>query len=243
MDLRRRLAASHNGALAGAVAFLLVGGVLVAGSMLSGGDGPRAPDGTQAAFPAGPPPPLPSAEIAAARAAPDCRIEVNSVTLALDPSVTADLAREGLGYAALSPAQEVAPGASVAPPVARSDGVRCDLAAGSVLMDGGLRFTNLDGGVSFFAPRAELGAGIVRAAFDAAGTGEFTAFRIAHRRAQFADRGAIMSAVIPMALGARAAVALNAALGTESFRPGALLGTMTITGNRAGAIEEAGPTP
>lgn len=246
MGLRDRLSRTDEKIIAGAIAFSLACGGVALGAWITRGSD----DGSATASPpASAESPMPASSTSPgapvvpvtepSRLGDDCFVNVNSVIVALDSATAADLPKNGLDFAALAPAQNISEGTSVAPEIARSENVRCDLRAGVVEMNGGFRFTTDTGGVNFDRLRIELDRAEVYAAFDSSGTGEFEALDITLDEAQFTDRGSIASAVVPMVLDADAAVALNAALGTDFLGDVIRLGTVTITGNWSDTPTEA----
>lgn len=237
MALRDRLARKDDKIIAGAIAFSLACGGVALGAWISGGSD----DGAATASPA----PMQTSEVAAgpvteptttpSSTGDDCVLDVNSVIVALDTTTAAELPENGLTFSEVAPSQVLSEGRSVAPEIASSEGVRCDLRAGVVEMRGGFRFASDSGAINFDRLRIELDEGEVYAALDASGTGEFEALDIELEDIQFAERGSISTAVLPMVLDADAAVALNAALGTDFLGDVIQLGTVSITGNRSDA--------
>ncbi len=237
MGLRDRLARTDDKIIAGAIAFSLACGGVALGAWISGmnDDGSANASPASAEAPEASPGPRPEPTTTPSSAGDDCFIDVNSVIVALDTTTAAELPENGLTFSEVAPSQILSEGRSVAPEIASSTGVRCDLRAGVVEMRGGFRFASDAGSINFDRLRIELAEGEIYAALDGSGTGEFEAIDIELNDVQFAERGAISTAVAPMVLDADAAVALNAALGTDFLGDVIQLGTVSITGNRSDA--------
>ncbi|MDH3227113.1 MAG: hypothetical protein OEM67_08510 [Thermoleophilia bacterium] len=179
--------------------------------------------------------PADATEASSAPADSNCTLEVESVVYTLDPLVGQQFAALGISFDTISPGNEVAEGTATAPRIHVSRDVSCDLTSGYVGMRGGFRVSNERDTVEFRRFRVDLDEGEMYTFFKSTGSESVEAVDIEASEAQFTERGAVFSAVVPMVLDTGAAVALNATLGTDLPADTLELGTITFTGSTSGA--------
>lgn len=190
--------------------------------------------------------PSPAADAAEAASAPattdataepvadgTCSLDVDSVTFALDPRVALGFNAQGLEFATISPAKTLTTNQLIAPRIHAARDVTCDLSQGYVGMRGGFSVSGAKGRVEFRRFRLKIDEREMLAFLKSTGNSGLEAIGLEVDEAQFTEQGSLMSAVVPMILDSGAAVAMNAALGTDFPADQIELGTVTIAGSRS----------
>lgn len=162
-----------------------------------------------------------------------CMIAVDSVTFALDPRVSLAFMSQGLDFTTISPAKTITTGQLIAPRIHAARDVTCDLSDGYVGMRGGFSVANERARVEFRRFRLSIDEREMLAFLKSTGNAGLAAIEVDVDEAQFTEQGSLISAVVPMTLDSGAAVAMNAALGTDFPADEIELGTVTISGSRS----------
>jgi hypothetical protein len=206
-------------------AAVIAGLAIVGGALLLSGDDDSSSDAAPASQAA-----TTTAEASASSADPGCTMQVESVVYTLDPLIAQQFAAIGLSFDSIRPGNQVAEGTATAPRIHASRDVSCDLSSGYIGMRGGFRVSRGNDAVEFRRFRVDLDSGQMLAFFKSTGQASFEAVELGNDDAQFSERGALISGVMPMVIDKGSAVALNATLGTELPSEALELGTVTVTG-------------